>query len=1066
MKLWVVILGVAAISLVYYVFLQNNSGLDRFKILKIASAFKAAGSEEALGAHTELTHAPSTNDGTRRESSTMAHNRSAFGDSQTTRVPRRNTRSGTNATQSITWVPLQLMSDGNRSTTFKPALDKQECRELDVTKSDISVNSHEITFASNRSNVVRKPDSNSSLPQNEILHVFVVMHSHVDPGWLRTFEEYYNYKVKDILNNTCDFLTKHEDLRFIWSEMSFLERWWQDANETRRSQLRSLVNSGRLELTGGSWVMTDEATPLFWATIDNIIIGQQWVKETFNVTPKASWSVDPFGHGLMMPSLFSGANVTNLVIGRISSYTKSILRSNASLLFQWAQPFNMNGNVFPTVYTLPNTYYTTVDSCGPDAQVCCQFDLGPSARSYCGSRATKTDESSIRQYAELLAGQYRKLRPYYSTNAIIVPVGDDFFFGSVQDWSQTHTIYRKIFDYINGHPELRIKVKFSTVSDFFDFVHEQNIKTSKLSGDFFPYTEDTTRQSHYWTGFYVHRPHFKRLERTVQSHLHSLDLMLSLTQSAINVSTIEQYRRDLALCQHHDSITGTSKPHVMADYEKRLNDALEGITSVQESALGHFVQATVNSAQEGPVTVIPSFRKYVAVFNPITTEYRAKVSVLVNDPRVAVYDDANRTIAAQILPVIDVTSWSVESNKYEVVFYLTLPSLGIKVVALESQTKQPETTTFTKLFAKTNLSAAFPFRKLNTDGFSISNTRMTIAFVNGLITDVHWPESKNMSTLQVNYGLYSDNGGAYVFAPSSDYKDRLLGANSTEPAFFGVGPLCSFAWSKFGNELAQLVTLDNSGVDGDSAIQIDLYPDMERIAGSSINMAISTGVRNRNYFATDANALYMIRRTYANERILSANFYPAASAASVEDGDTRLTVLTAQPTAVTSTKAGELQVLVDRRLYGDDGKGLSAGDASESKPSHLQYRLVFERKSKPSRKTQEYSYHSYQSHLLLRQLLDRPEVYIFSNASADSTRRASVHWPCDVELVHLRPLLDGATLVIIRRLHYDCSVESSACDPTDDAMNSLWTSLTFFAGNRTIIHTNLSASDNSATLQT
>ncbi|KAH7676088.1 hypothetical protein AAVH_42003, partial [Aphelenchoides avenae] len=59
--------------------------------------------------------------------------------------------------------------------------------------------------------------------------------------------------------------------------------------------------------------------------------------------------------------------------------------------------------------------------------------------------------------AELLAGQYRQLRPYYATNAILVPVGDDFFFASPQDWSETHTIYRKVFDYINAHPEFRME---------------------------------------------------------------------------------------------------------------------------------------------------------------------------------------------------------------------------------------------------------------------------------------------------------------------------------------------------------------------------------------------------------------------------------------------------------------------------------------------------------------------------------------------------------------------------------------------------------------------------------
>ena len=80
-------------------------------------------------------------------------------------------------------------------------------------------------------------------------------------GWLKTFEQYYQKEVRTILNLTVEYLTKWPDLKFIWSEMSFLERYWQDANTNERQQLRRIVKSGQLELTGGSWVMTDEATP-------------------------------------------------------------------------------------------------------------------------------------------------------------------------------------------------------------------------------------------------------------------------------------------------------------------------------------------------------------------------------------------------------------------------------------------------------------------------------------------------------------------------------------------------------------------------------------------------------------------------------------------------------------------------------------------------------------------------------------------------------------------------------------------------------------------------------------
>lgn len=41
--------------------------------------------------------------------------------------------------------------------------------------------------------------------------------------------------------------------------------------------------------------MTDEATPYFFATIDNIIEGQRFILDEFNATAKSSWSVDPFG---------------------------------------------------------------------------------------------------------------------------------------------------------------------------------------------------------------------------------------------------------------------------------------------------------------------------------------------------------------------------------------------------------------------------------------------------------------------------------------------------------------------------------------------------------------------------------------------------------------------------------------------------------------------------------------------------------------------------------------------------------------------------------------------------
>lgn len=40
--------------------------------------------------------------------------------------------------------------------------------------------------------------------------------------------------------------------------------------------------------------MTDEATPYFWATIDNIIEGQRFILDEFNATATSSWLLDAY----------------------------------------------------------------------------------------------------------------------------------------------------------------------------------------------------------------------------------------------------------------------------------------------------------------------------------------------------------------------------------------------------------------------------------------------------------------------------------------------------------------------------------------------------------------------------------------------------------------------------------------------------------------------------------------------------------------------------------------------------------------------------------------------------
>lgn len=119
-------------------------------------------------------------------------------------------------------------------------------------------------------------------------------------------------------------------MTFIWSEISFLSMWWDQAHPSRQRQLKKLVDEGRLEITTGGWVMTDEANSHMFAMLDQLIEGHQWVKTNLNYIPKTGWSIDPFGHGSTVPYLLSTSGFEGAIIQRIHYSWKQVSSSSSS----------------------------------------------------------------------------------------------------------------------------------------------------------------------------------------------------------------------------------------------------------------------------------------------------------------------------------------------------------------------------------------------------------------------------------------------------------------------------------------------------------------------------------------------------------------------------------------------------------------------------------------------------------------------------------------------------------------------------------------------------------------
>ncbi|KAM3208709.1 hypothetical protein ACQJBY_063419 [Aegilops geniculata] len=440
----------------------------------------------------------------------------------------------------------------------------------------------------------------------EKLKVFVAPHSHNDPGWIHTVEEYYDRQSRHILDTIIESLSKDPRRKFIWEEMSYLERWWRDAPRKKQEEFAKLVHNGQLEIVSGGWVMNDEANSHYFAIVEQMMEGNMWLNDTIGVIPKNSWSIDPFGYSSTMAYLLRRMGFHNMLIQRTHYELKKELARKQNLEYLWRQNWDIEETTDIFVHMMPFYSYDIPHTCGPEPAVCCQFDFarmrGFSYES-CPWRydPVETDSNNVQERATKLLDQYRKKSTLYRTNTLLIPLGDDFRYVNTEEAEAQFRNYEKLFDYINSNPHLNAEVKFGTLEDYFSTLRDEAEKINytrpgevgsvelqgfpTLSGDFFTYAD---RNQDYWSGYYVSRPFFKAVDRVLEQTLRASEILSSFVlgycqkfqcaKLPISFShKLTAARRNLALFQHHDGVTGTAKDHVVVDYGTRMHTSLQDL---------------------------------------------------------------------------------------------------------------------------------------------------------------------------------------------------------------------------------------------------------------------------------------------------------------------------------------------------------------------------------------------------------------------------------------------------------------------------------------------------------
>ncbi|KAI3793966.1 hypothetical protein L1987_36590 [Smallanthus sonchifolius] len=826
---------------------------------------------------------------------------------------------------------------------------------------------------------------------SEKLKVFVVPHSHNDPGWKLTVEEYYDRQSRHILDTIVETLSKDERRKFIWEEMSYLERWWRDASDAKRESLVHLLLNGQLEIVGGGWVMNDETMQ-----------GNMWLNETIGVIPKNSWAIDPFGYSSTMAYLLRRMGFENMLIQRTHYELKKELALHKNLEYIWRQSWDTYETTDIFVHMMPFYSYDIPHTCGPEPAECCQFAF---ARMYgfmyerCpwGKHLEETTQENVKERALKLLDQYKKKSTLYRTNTLLVPLGDDFRYISIDEAEAQFRNYQMLFDYINSTPELNAEAKFGTLEDYFRTVREEAEKINysrpgeigsgqvpgfpSLSGDFFTYAD---RQQDYWSGYYVSRPFFKSVDRVLEHTLRATEMTMVFLLGFCQPAQCEKLptgfthkltaaRRNLALFQHHDGVTGTAKDHVVQDYGMRMHTSLQDLQIFMSKAIevllgihhdkndqkpSQFEPAQVRSRYDAqpvcqPISANQGTVQSAVILNSLEQTRNEIVMFIVERPDVTILDSNWTCVKSQISPELQHNKIKMFTGRHRVYFRASVPAMGLQTYYIANgfvgcEKAKPAKLKFSSTGKIPECFAPYSCSKVEGDSVQIRNRYQALTFDSkfGLLQKATETKGGTQNLIDVELAMYtSPESGAYLFKPNGDATPITeTGSDIVVSEGFLVQEVFSIpktGWAK--SPVSHSTRVYNcEGSVQEFLIENEYHVELigHEFNDKELVVRYKTDIDNKRIFYSDLNGF---RRKETYDKIpLQGNYYPMPSLAFMQESKgSRFSVHTRQSLGVASPKNGWFEIMLDRRLSRDDGRGLGQG-VMDNHPMNVVFHITFE----------------------------------------------------------------------------------------------------------------------------
>jgi len=839
------------------------------------------------------------------------------------------------------------------------------------------------------------------------LKIFVVPHSHNDPGWIKTFEKYYRDQTNKILSTMVRKMVEFPKLKFIWAEISYLSMWWAEQTQEVRSSVVRLLSEGRLEIVTGGWVMPDEANSHYTAILEQLLNGHDWCNQNLDgYKPNSGWSIDPFGMSPTMAYILKRSGLDNMLIQRTHYNVKKDLAMNRNLEFNWRQHWDHNSTSDMFTHMMPFYSYDVPHTCGPDPKICCQFDFLrlPGGRANCpwGASPKKISPGNVAQRAQLLLDQYRKKATLYRSNVVLIPLGDDFRWDGEGEWDAQYTNYQQLMEYINSNPQLHAEINWGTLSDYFEAVRSKSSEKTgdetklfpSLSGDFFTYAD---RDDHYWSGYFTTRPFWKSMDRILQHYLRGAEIIFSLAWAEMEyigsdktamakdcMSKLVYARQMHGLFQHHDGITGTAKDHVVLDYGEKMKLSIKSMQEVIDQSANFLLTSSKPqytprigdsyfdlddarseswSIPKKTVINVEDRPSRVVFYNSQANARTEVVTLRVSNNNIKVYftsksedEELEEEVACQISPVFN-SEGEISNQEYEFTFIATVPALGMEtyflkeVKAEEGPNGDLDVATIKIMNSKNQPYKVAPFKSVDLvdpTTFTLANTFLKAAFSNeGLLqtlTTLDNGETTRAAIQFLTYGTKASRGEkSGAYLFLPDGAGRLMSLKNPVVRIV-QGKIASYVEVLTKWNKHRVMLINSPGVDGTGLhIQNDIDLTTSQMDNNEISMRIETDIKSGEYFYTDLNGFQMIRRKRYAKLPLQGNWYPLPTMAYIQDDSSRLSVVTSSPLGGTSIKSGDLEIMLDRRLAQDDNRGLFQG-VQDNKVTRHKFSLLLERR--------------------------------------------------------------------------------------------------------------------------